>query len=217
MVGDDGSFVLDDTEDLNLHAQSIDRNWISDFQGGSPALAVSSLTSATLTLAPTQTPVGFFHFKASAKFNFIGKGFGIPVPSEPGQSTLTHPGDITSFAEFNFFACSPLAPASATYQLSLECYPQNADSTFPKLHWKFTPAMGTVFQRVRIDLYEPDLLENDFGRTVEELLAKTRYLSFFIYAPNVDNSAIVDFYVDDIMILPTGSLPTASSVWHLYN
>ncbi|MCC5875942.1 MAG: hypothetical protein JJU11_06960 [Candidatus Sumerlaeia bacterium] len=213
-----GTLVIDDVENLTLAAEGVGRDWITDFTFTVPALKAIDPATESLVLASGQTPQGVFEFTANNDTaGFFSKTCGIPVPSQLGESTLTHPGDMTSFETLSFFACVNPTAANMELQVILECYPQNANSTFPKLYWFVTPSVGTTFEKVSLDLRSPDLVENNDGdRTVEELLSETRFLAFFLFAGPDFSRPEIRLYFDDITLTDEGGATSVGSNWVLY-
>jgi hypothetical protein len=210
----DGRFVLDDVEDRDLVADGVERNWISDFIESGAALEGIDPGAEGLTLAVGQTSAGVFRFTAEDDFGFIDMSFGVPVPSVKGASTLTNPANISGFNLLTFLAANTSPVMGAEFRVILECYPQNPDTSYPKLYWSFTPAPGTTFQSVVLNLQSPDFSENTGGLTTADLLSQARYLSFYVYAGPVDSGTSTVFYLDDIALEPQASV--ASEAWELY-
>lgn len=209
----DGPFMLEDVEDLNLNAAGVNREWIHEFSGYVQALHPVDPAAEGLTLAAGQSPQGVLLYRAVPEFGFVSKTFGVPLPSELGMSTLTHPGDLTSFTTMSFLGSVNQQRTNLEFQVVLECYPQNPDSSFPTLFWNFMPPTGTTFGNIELDLRQPTLSENTGTATIEELLSQTRFLSFFIYAGFLPTTDPIDFHVDDIRF--QGVMTDASS-WNLY-
>src|SRR5690606_20483643 len=84
----DGPFLLEDVEDLDLHAVGVARDWIPDFVSQQGGLTPILLDSSGLTLFGDQSPIGGLRFRVPSQSGFVNKSYGVPVPSEPGQSTL---------------------------------------------------------------------------------------------------------------------------------
>jgi hypothetical protein len=203
----DGPFLIDDAEDLNLHAESLGRDWISGFVW--PAGNILSVTSPSgLTLASGQSPAGILEAQIAAdNFGSIDAGFGIPVPGVVGASTLDSPGNITSFTSLEFLACHRARNITADidFQVLMECYPGNGDGTYPTLVWKYTPASGTTFGLTQIDLRTPALiLNNPSGLSVEQLLGSTRFLYFYFFSNPVSMMAELTVNFDDITLEGNG-------------
>lgn len=210
----DGPFVLDDVEDLDLTADGVERDWIVSFIN---RLSADSSTSSGLTLAPGQTPIGALHFRGETFYGYIDANFGVPMPGVNGASTLDFPGDISGFRQLTFFACYSPAQNNNVFQVILECYPQNPDSTFPLVYWNYTPALGTTYQQVAIDLYQPSLIQhNPGGLSIGELLSQTRFIAFYMYAgPLVMQfGPTMTLHVDDITLV--GESPSATMNWWVY-
>jgi len=222
----DGPFTLDDVEDLDLVAGGVVRNWVyGTLPGGGPSLQAIPLAGSGLTLAVDQSPTGALRFQAESSGGYIGDGFGVPVPGQPGASTLDSPGDITSFTHITFLACFSPVISGQVFNVILETYP---DPAYPRIFWSFSPAPGTTFQQVTLDLRQPDQIDNAGGLTLEDLLARTRYLSFYCYADTSGGSEkSITFYVDDIRLVsladptpeptPTEALTgVPPEVWNAY-
>lgn len=215
-----GTLVIDDVEDLSLTANGVERDWISEWTFTEIALQAIDPTTETLslTLAPDQTPLGVFRLTANNDtMGYFAKTCGVPMPSEPGESTATHPGDMTSFNTLSFFACVDPTASNMELQVILECYPQNPDSSFPKLYWIVSPAVGTTFEPVTLDLRSPDLVENDGGNTVEELLSQTRFLSFYLYGGPDFTRQEINLFFDDITLTDEDSSTSVGNDWPLYD
>lgn len=197
---DDGPFLIEDVEDRDLVADPLGRDWVPDFNGNKPILSAVDLAESTLTLHADQSPVGAFTAGPRAKFGFINQGFGVPIPSQVGESTLDFPGDITSFPAWNFLACYEQQGLSdPSFLILLECYPENGDGTFPTVVWSYTPSEGTTFQPVSVDLFSPSsILNNENSLAVSELLSQTRFVFFFFSATVVGADAGLEFHIDDI-------------------
>jgi len=54
----DGPFTIEDAEDLDLTADPLRRDWISDFVQSTEVLSAFDLTASGLTLAMGQSPTG---------------------------------------------------------------------------------------------------------------------------------------------------------------
>jgi hypothetical protein len=201
----DGLFPLDDAEDLNLTSEALGRDWISDFVFPSGAVLSVEAIPGSLAPAPGQSPIGAL--KATVPddgFGSFNAGFGIPMPAAVGASTLDSPGNIASFSQLKFFARFSKNTATAVdFQVLLECHPQNPDSTFPTILWKYVPPEGATFSEITIDLRAPDaLLNNPNNLTVDRLLSRARFLYFYFFANPVTPTAQLDFHVDDIRLVP---------------
>lgn len=224
----DGDFVVDDFEDLNLMSATLERDWLVSVI--IPVPEGLDLEGKGLTLASGQSPAGAMQAEFPDDQAFIGQedssafgDFGIPMPGVPGASTDPEaggePGDITSFHHLRFVHCYELSGGGAetevTFNVVLECYPGNPDGTFPKLLWNYEPVEGTTFEETVLGLRNPDaVLDNPEGRTVEELLAQTRFLDFFFIATPVNSPARLDVRVDDVMLI--SDEPTSVGPWQLY-
>jgi hypothetical protein len=212
-----GTHVIDDAEDLDLNAIGVNRDWISEFTFTEIALSAIDPATRSLTLTGDQSPMGVFRLRANNDAaGFFQKTAGIPVPGQKGESTLTSPGDMTSFEKLSFVACASPSVNNLQLQVILECYPQNQDSSFPKLYWTISPAIGTTFSPVELDLRSPDLVENAGGNSVEELLSRTRFLAFYLFAGPSMLVQETNLYFDDITL--TATEPTSIGAdWLLYD
>jgi hypothetical protein len=194
----DGPFTLDNVEDLDLVAGGVGRDWIPDYVEGIPnPLQAQALSSSGLTLASGQTPAGALRFRVLESYGWISKGFGVPTPSVVAASTLTDPGDISSFESLTFLACFQPVLANQKFEVILETYP---GPPYPTIHWDFTPAPGTTFQEVTINLRSPSLVENAGSLSIDQLLTETRFLYFYCFAGPVTPATTLDFHIDDIRL-----------------
>lgn len=210
----DGPFTLDNVEDLNTTASGVDRAWIPDFIFTDPqAFQAVPLTTGGLTLSPEQTTSGALRYAmpTQPKGGYVSYSFGVPMPSQPGASTLTFPGDLTSFTHFTFLARGSHSLADQVSQIILETYP---GPLYPKLYWNFALPIGTTFQRVTVPLREPSLVTGAGALTVEQLLAKARYMSFYFYGGKELIPKTLTVHVDDIQL--TGTAAAAVYNWSLY-
>lgn len=197
----DGPFLLEDAEDLNLTAGGVQRDWVPDrVQGVSNPLQAVSVASTGLTPTSGQSPLGTLRFTMTTRFGYISYGFGVPVPSQPGQSTLTHPGNMTSFSHLTFLLASSINLNDQKKQVILECYP-GTGSDFPKLYWNYDLQAGTAFQQVTIDLWNPSHTENHGPLTTADLLSRTRYLYFYFYGGPETGSKTLVVHLDDIRLV----------------
>lgn len=217
----EGPFLIDSAEDLNLRSESLGRDWVSDFVGSLQVLSAANPAANGLVLASGQSPLGSLHASIPRdKYGSIQGGFGIPMPAQPGASTLVAPGDITSFESLRFFACyAPSTLPNLKFQVLLECYPQNPDGTHPTIFWNYTPPAGVGFGAVSVLLNNnAGILNNPASRTASELMTKTRFLYFLNFASPVDPGANLDVWVDDLQLLGPESPTTAatSGKWYLY-
>lgn len=193
----DGRFVLEDAEDLNLTAVGVQRDWIwSNVAGSTQPFTVTAIQGSGLTPATGQSPNGMIHFSVPASHGYVDASFGVPMPSQPGQSTEPYPGNLTSFETMTFLTCFDPVMTDQRFEIILECYPL-VGATYPKLYWSYTPTAGTTFQKVSIALHSPYLVENAGGRSVEQLLSQARYMSFYYYGASA-SKATLDACVDDI-------------------
>lgn len=213
-----GTLVIDDVEDLNLLAAGVEREWISDFTFTESALQPIDPATESLTLAPDQSPLGVFRFRANNDTaGYFAKTCGVPMPSEPGESTATHPGDMTSFETLSFFACVDTTASNMEVQVILECYPQNPDSSFPELYWLVSPPEGAVFQQITLDLRSPDVVLNDGGNSVEDLLSQTRFMAFYLQAGPDFTTQEINLYLDDLTLSDGEGATSVGNDWPLYD
>lgn len=221
-----GPFLLENAEDLNLTAESIGRDWISDFIFPSgDVLSAVPLNGSGLTLGLGQSPTGALRGSLAASGAILGgfeinAGYGIPVPSVVGDSTLTSPGNIASFESLAFFSRYQSNTSGLTFQVLLECYPQNGDSTFPTIVWNYTPTAGNTFEPVVIDLRTPATINNNpSNHTVEQLLGQTRFLYFYYYKYPAQMTDQLTAHIDDIRLLGEGDPITpmnAAGSWEVF-
>ncbi|HDR91448.1 MAG TPA: hypothetical protein ENN75_04265 [candidate division Zixibacteria bacterium] len=205
--------MLDDAEDLDLIADGVEREWVSDFiWPDGYILNCTTISTLGLTAAEGQTPIGTLTATIPethdilAPEGWISASFGVPVPATPGVSTATAPADITSFSTLTFFACFDPILEGQEFQVVLETYPE---PDYPKIHWFFSPVSGSAFEPVSIDLWSPDLIENADGLTLAELLSQCRYLSFYCFAGPVPLNTRMHFHIDDIRLKSdTAGVPT---------
>ncbi len=195
-----GTFVLDDVEDLDLMADGVMREWISDYVWPlGYILSTFSLSDSGLILAQEQTPIGALKATIPETHwiyeGYISAGFGVPMPAVAGESTLAYPGNITSFDTLTFFICFEPVLNGQVFQIVLETYP---DPDYPKIYWSYTPEPGKTFQKVEIDLWNPDLIEGAGTLSLHDLLSQTRFLYFYFYAGPVPIGSILECYIDDI-------------------
>jgi hypothetical protein len=206
----DGPFTLDDVEDLDTTAGGVMRAWIHTYVPGEPidgALKAVALSGLGLTLATGQTPIGALRYRMHTYYGYINYSFGVPMPAVTGDSTLTYPGNISSFRNLRFLTRVSTTISDATFMIILECYPEVAPGVYPKLYWNYAMPPGTTFQEVTIDLYNPHYMENTGSLTVAELLTKTRYLSFYYYGgPELTMPKTLDAHVDDIQLVGQASV-----------
>jgi hypothetical protein len=213
-----GHFLLEGAEDLNLTAESMGRDWISDFvwPAGSVLEAVSL---AGLTPATGQSTNGaLLATVPDDGFGSIDAGFGIPMPGVVGASTLDSPGDMTSFDYLTFSSCASVtALANQKFQLLVECYPENSDGTFPTVFWEFSPEQGTSFASVNLGIDQPDGMINNTGDlTAQELLSRTRFLYFSHFANPVTGGTQLDIHYDDLQLGPEVTATNAVGAWTMY-
>jgi len=215
-TAEDGIFVLDDAEDLDLVANGVDRPWIPDFVQNGGLSAIFLENHGNLTLAEDQTPVGALRFRVPSYFGFIDKSFGVPMPSVPGQSTIPFPGDISDFAYFEFLlAFTPEIPEQQ-FWLILETYPERSPNVFPRIMWRYYPVAGTTFQRLRVPIHKPTLILDGDGYTLDELLSQTRFFSIYFFA-QVQFPTTFNAYIDDITLVPPDPpQPGAGDLWMMY-
>ncbi len=213
-TGSEGTFVLDDAEDLDLVADGVMRDWIPDYvYPVGDVLTTLPLTGTDLVLAEEQTPVGALKATIPETHltdeGYISAGFGVPVPAVKGASTEEYPGDITSFAALSFYACFEPVLTGQEFEIVLETYP---GPEYPKIHWSYSPESGTTFKNVEIDLWNPDSIEGAGSLTLYNLLSQTRFLYFYFYAGPVPIETVLEFHIDDIRLLPR----TGTNVWEYY-
>jgi hypothetical protein len=144
---------------------------------------------------------------------YIDGGFGVPLPAIPGASTEDYPGDLTGFTKLAFEACFEPSLAGQVFGVVLETYP---GPTFPEIHWTFSPAQGTTFQTVEIDLRNPTSIQNDGGLSLSELLAQARFLYLFGSAGPVPIGSTLEFHVDDIRLVNDIEVPLGAKYWEIY-
>jgi hypothetical protein len=210
----DGPFTLDNVEDLDTTAGGVMRAWIPTFvPGQTDPLQAVALSGSGLTLAAGQTPVGALRYRMSTYFGYVNYSFGVPMPAVVGESTLTYPGNITSFRYLRFVSRVSTAIADATFMVLLESYPATAPDVYPTLYWNYALTPGTTFTEVVLDLYNPSHMENTGSLTVAELLSKTRYLAFYYYGGPELLPKTLDAHVDDVQL--TGA--AAVGDWSLYH
>jgi hypothetical protein len=207
--------IIDNAEDLNLNAGGVNRDWISDFNDEGIALTAIGPGAASLTLASGQTPNGVLRLKATGDgAGFLEISCGVPVPSVASESTASHPGNMTPFENLSFAACVDPTAANLELQVILECYPQNPDTSFPKLNWFVTPAQGITFAPVTVNLRTPDLVDDAGTNTVEQLLSQTRFLAFYVFAGPDLGADEINLYFDDIMLTAANA---SCDTWMLYD
>ena len=191
------------------------RDWVPDNTGVTPALQGIDPTTAPLglTLAAGQTSGGALLFSGKTKANFINFGFGVPMPSVQGASTLTNPGNITSFTDLRFLACVTPVLTAPVNQVILECYP-GTGGVYPKLYWNYTLTPSSTFTQVAINLRSPSSIsDNPTSQTVDQLLSQTRFMSFYFFSGPEPSNKNLKFYVDDIRLV---NAVTAVREWSLY-
>lgn len=217
----DGPFTIDDIEDQDLTADPLGRIWVPDFVNSVAILSPLGLPGSGLSLAGGQSPAGAFQAVIpQSGFGSINSGFGVPMPGVVGASTAVSPGDVTSFGNLSFVACyEPAGLANQRFQVLLECYPENSDGSFPTVFWNYSPAPGTAFEQVIVDLASPDgVLDNPGDIQLVELLARTRFLFFHFFAGPVGEFAVLNFHIDDIELDGEPVVTTAVShfIWARY-
>lgn len=212
-AGADGPVMIDDVEDLDMLAGGVQRAWVPQVTGGNSFDPVPP-TSGGLTLAAGQTPLGAFAYKMKVSSGYLNLSFGVPVPSVAGQSTADYPGDMTSFSKLSFLTRSSNAITSQTFQVILETYP---GPPYPKLYYKYSLTPGTTYRKIEIDLHAPDFVENAGGRTVEELLSKTRYLAFYYFGGPDQVVKSLTVHVDDICLIPSMKNESCVRDWAIYD
>ncbi len=198
-TGADSPVMLEDVEDLDTTAGGVLRAWVSDHvQGESQPLGAVVATTGGLTLAPGQSPAGALRFRMQSRFDYVSYGFGVPTPAVAGESTLSFPGDTTSFTHLTFLVCASINLTNQKKEVILTTYP---GQNFPTLHWKYSVSAGTTYQRVSIDLHAPDYITNAGSFTVAQLLAQTRFLYFYFYGGPEATPKTLTVYLDDIQLL----------------
>ena len=205
----DGDFIIDNAEDLDRFADGVERDWISSYVTGQGDV-LEVLAPTSLTLAPGQSPAGTLRMTAPVSAGYINANFGVPMPAVPAYSTAISPGDLSSWTDLTFLACYEPTLAGQVFSLILETYPQNGDTTYPKLTWDFAPAPGTTFVPVTLDLRAPDLIENNpQAFTVDELLAQARFLSVYTFGPAAPGTTL-QLRIDDLRLTSSGPPPTST-------
>jgi hypothetical protein len=218
----DGPFTIDNAEDLNVRSETLGRDWVSDIVKGQQVLSAIPPGTDSLTLMAGQSPNGVLKGRVPVdNFGSISGGYGIPMPSQVGASTLDFPGNITSFSYLNFLTCyQPAGLANQKFQILLECYPQNGDSTFPTVIWNYTPQTGKTFRWIGIPLNSPSGIVNNPGaKTLPELLSKTRFIYFLYFASPVASGTTFSAWVDDLKLdttLPQTVNATPEGEWVYY-
>lgn len=209
----DGPFILEDVEDLDTTAGGVLRAWIPTYVPGQtePLMAVS-LTGSGLTLAAGQSATGALRYRMSTYYGYINYSFGVPMPAVVGGSTLTDPGNITSFTHLSFLTRTSTSVADATFQVILESYPEVSPGVYPKVVWNYAVVPGTTFQKVTVNLRSPSYVENAGSLTVPDLLSKTRYLAFYYYGGPEAIPKTLDAHVDDVTLEGVSSVPD----WSIY-
>jgi hypothetical protein len=200
--------VLEDAEDGNGFVESVGRAWIVDDTGVKPALEAVDPVGDGLALRAGQSPARVQRFSMKAAFGFLSYSYGVPLPSVVGGSTLTFPGDVTSFTHLKLLTCSTSNINNGKFQIVLETYP---GPIYPTLYWNFAPASGATFEERIFDLRQPDHTEGLGSLTVEEVLAQTRYIAVYFYGETVGKKENATAYIDDITfygIAPTTPPPT---------
>jgi len=214
--------MLDNVEDIDLFADPLGRDWVSDYVYPlGYVLSAQPIATSGLTPAAGQTPVGYLQGTIPQAFdpytgeNYVSAGFGVPVPSVAGESTEPYPGNMTTFQFLTFYACFEPTLPNQMFSVLLETYP---GPVYPKIHWDFTPPLGTTFEKVTIDLRSPDLIENADGLSLEELLSQTRYLAFYCFGGPVPEHPIttLQFRVDDIELYAPPPSEVRRLFWEAY-
>ena len=209
-----GLFLLDDAEDLDLVADGVKRNWVPDYVDpfGYVLNIVLLANEAGLNLTVGQSPQGALRFATGIADGYVDAGFGVPMPSVLEQSTLTHPGNITSFRTLQFLFCSSTTLPNQNFQVILETYP---GPPYPKIYWTYTPpAAGAAFQRVEIDLWKPTKITDANGLTLRDLLSKTRFLYFYFHGGPAEILTGYSAWIDDIQL--AGPPLARVNQWTLY-
>lgn len=214
----DGPFTLDDIEDLDINASSVGLDWIPDYIKTDPnAFAPIRLQNAGLSLQADQTSVGAFRFSmpSNQKGGYISYSFGVPMPSETAQSTLDFPGDLTSFTDMTFLVSSSQPLPNQFSSVLLETYVTD-DPPYPQIAWNFTMPTDGSFQRVTLPLREPVAInDNPTNKTIEQLLAQTRYLAFYFYGGPQSPPVTFTVHIDDIRFIGDAN-QSAVSDWSIY-
>jgi hypothetical protein len=208
----EGPFTLDNVEDINTTASGVDRAWIPEYIVGYPqAFGAVTLTDKSSTLMPGQSPLGalLYTMPTQPKAGYVSYSLGVPMPSVPGAPTTTHPGDISSFTHLTFLIRSDKTLANQFNQVILETY---AGTSIPKLVWNFERIPGPQFHRVTLPLHAPDAVQGAGTVPVSELLAKTRYLSFYFYGGRELTPTTLTVYIDDIALFGNSAIEG----WSLY-
>lgn len=211
-TAEDGPFLLDDAEDLDLNAVGVARDWISDYvPSHGDVLDVLVLPESGLTLMPAQTPIGALRASVPEEDavgttpGWMGKGFGVPVPSLPGQSTADYPGDFTSYNFLNFKACYDPDMANAEFLVVLEAYPKMEIEPrvldYPKVYWKVYPPLGSSFMDVWMDLWDPIEIAPPDSVELSALLSQTRFFYFYAGAYPVEKNSLMLYDIDDIRLV----------------
>ncbi len=217
-TADDGVFILDDVEDLDHSASGVQRTWISTYANNATTFTAVSPGGAGLTVAPGQSSAGALSYPMTSAFGgYSDYSFGVPMPSVLGASTLSSPGNITSFSKLSFLTCYSQAFVNQQLLVVLECYPQtgtvDGNAVFPKAIWSYSAPPGTQFQKITLNLRAPTQIADAGGYTLEQMLAQTRFLAFYYYGGPEPLPKSVTAYVDDIKLEP----PVASAGdWTLY-
>jgi len=221
-TGAGGPFMLDDAEDVDLTAESLGRDWVSDYVYPlGYVLSAVTISTSGLTPATEQTPVGCLKGTIPQAFdpytgqNYISAGFGIPVPSVAGESTEPYPGDMTTFQSLTFYACFDRELPNQRFNVILETYP---GPEYPKIYWSFAPRLGTMFEKITIDLWSPDYIENAGGLSLGQLLSQTRYLAFYCFGGPVAPFPVttLEFHVDDVELYATPPSQVKGPLWEIY-
>lgn len=210
-----GPFTLDDVEDLDLTAGGVLRDWIPDnVQGVTNPLQAITLTTSGLTLANGETTVGALQYTLQSKQGYISYSFGVPMPSVKGASTLTNPGNITSFTSITLLTCYTPALTGGQFQVILETYP---GPTYPHVYWNYFLPPGITFQKISLNLRSPNLITDAGSLTLEQLLAQTRYLAFYYFAGPLtpQNGFTMQVFVDDIK-LESSTSGVGIAEWSVY-
>lgn len=194
----DGPFILDDMEVENIVAEGVERHWIPDgIWGAEDPFGWAPLAGSGLTLADGQSPIGALYFRIPSSHGFISKGFGVPMPGVEGASSLDFPGDITSFTHLRFLTRHAPALSNQSFMVILETYP---GPDHPKIYWSYSPPPGDTFAEVELDLRQPDLIENAGELELDDLLAQTRFLSFYYYGETRSFGTTLEVNVDDVTL-----------------
>ena len=143
------------------------------------------------------------------------------MPSVAGASTLTNPGNITSFRQLRFLAQYTPAISGTSFSVIIECYPEmtcgpgQTAPCYPRVFYSFTPSEGTTFREVDINLSQPSYVDAPSTVTLQDLLSQTRFMSLYAYASvGIGPPQTLVFDVDDIQFVPPA--PAEVRSWQDY-